>query len=491
MLSKIFQILSLILLIGFSNCSVAQQLEQLSTKNKKAIKYYHEGRGYYDARNNQLAEVNLLSAVEKDSNFIEAHVLLAFVYTEMYQLKKALIHYNRCIKINPNFYPDIYASAASIQLKLGMLEEAKKNFEAYLTFTDSPLMMKNLAKDGLRDCKFAIEAIKHPVPFKPVNLGKGVNSPLAEYFPSITVDGSTMLYTRRLNSKMTYSGFNEDFYVSHFDGKTWVEGINVAPINSMTNEGAPSLSANGRFLIFTSCDNPVDGYGRERQGYGSCDLFYTYSVGDNWTKPKNLGKKINTRNWETQPSFSADGKTLYFIRGIGRGQNRQQDIWTTVLGEDGTWSTPVKLSDKINTKGAEESVFIHPDGKTLYFSSNGHPGMGGLDIFMSRKDENGEWGTPVNLGYPINTFNDENSLLVSADGNIAYFASDREGGYGGLDLYQFEMPESMKPIKVNYLKGKVYDALTKKPIEARFELIDLETGKTVVESYSDEVSGEY
>lgn len=490
-MNKLYQILTLILIIGFSNCSVAQKQRDLSSDNKKAIKFYKEGKAYYDVRKNELAEVNFLSAIGKDPNFIEAELLLAYVYTEMYQYEKALKHYVRCIEINPKFFPEIYASAASLQLKFGLYGEAKKNFEAYLSFIDSPLMMKELAKDGLRDCNFAIEALKHPVPFNPINLGEHINSPMPEYFPSISVDGSTLLYTRRLKSKMTYSGFNEDFFVSKFDGKNWKQSVNVAPINSMTNEGAPSLSANGRFLIFTSCDNPVEGYGRDRKGYGSCDLFYTYNVGDNWTKPRNLGQKINSRNWETQPSFSSDGKTLYFIRGIGRAQNRQQDIWSSVLSKEGVWSDPVRLSSTINTKGVEESVFIHPDGKTLYFSSNGHPGMGGLDIFMSQKDEHGVWSTPVNLGYPINTFNDENSLLVSAEGNLAYFASDREGGFGNLDLYQFEMPENVRPNRVNYLKGMVYDAVTHKPIDAHFQLIDLKTGEIVVESYADKATGEY
>jgi outer membrane protein OmpA-like peptidoglycan-associated protein len=488
-MNKLFKALSLILIIGFTNCSMAQS--KISSTNKKAIKAYEEGRGYYDMRNNQLAELSLQEAIAKDPNFIEAELMLAYVYTDMLQYEKALPHYTRCIEINPNFFPELYSSAAAIQLKLGKYDEAKINFENYLAQTGSPLLMKDLAVDGLRDCEFAIEAIKNPVPFEPKNLGDGVNSPMAEYFPSITVDGKTLLYTRRLKSEMTYSGFNEDFYVSRFDGKTWGKSINVAPINSMTNEGAPSLSANGKFLIFTSCDNPVEGYGRDRQGYGSCDLFYTYSIGDNWAKPKNLGNTINTRNWETQPSFSSDGKTLYFIRGIGRGDSRQQDIWTSELTPEGVWTIPTMLSDKINTKGVEESVYIHPNGKTLFFSSNGHPGMGGLDIFMSNKDENGEWMTPVNLGYPINTFNDENSLLVSSDGVIAYFASDREGGYGSLDLYQFEMPEHLRPEPVNYLKGKVYDAATNIPLEAKFELIDIETGEVVIQSYSDEKTGDY
>ena len=484
--------ISVCLMLLFSNIlGYSQDQRKVSSTNKKAIKLYEKGRAYYDGRNNDLAELTLLEAIEKDPNFVEAELMLAYVYTDLRTYKKALTHYERCIEIDPNFFPEIYVSAATLQLKYGDYIAAKRNFKGYLSFEGAPLMQKDFAKKGLITCAFAEEAIKHPVPFNPINLGDKINSPLPEYFPSISVDGETLLYTRRLKSKMTYTGFNEDFFVSSFDGKNWRQSRNVQPINSLTNEGAPSLSANGRFLIFTSCDNPVEGYGRDRKGYGSCDLFYTYNIGDNWTKPKNLGKKINSRNWETQPSFSADGKTLYFIRGIGRSYSRQQDIYTATLNEQGVWSDPVRLSNTINTPGIEESVFIHPDGKTLYFSSNGHPGMGGLDLFMSQKNEKGIWSTPVNLGYPINTFNDENSLLVDANGELAYFASDREGGFGGLDLYRFEMPEHIRPNKVNYLKGKVYDADTKRPIAAQFQLIDLETGEVVVASFADEATGEY
>ena len=485
----IHQIVIFLLFSVFANCSIAQQ--NISSTNKKAIKFYTQGKEYYDARKNELAEANFLSAIEKDPNFIEAELLLAYVYTEQGEYKKAIEHYNRCIAINPDFFPEMYSSAGLLQLQLGKYEDAKRSLEKYLTFTNAPLMMKPMAEDGLRNCYFAIEAMKNPVPFNPINLGEAINSELPEYFPSISVDGNTFLYTRRLNSKMTYTGFNEDFFVSHKVGGEWSKSINVKPINSLSNEGAPSLSANGRFLIFTSCEDPAEGYGRERKGYGSCDLFYTFNIGENWTKPRNLGPTINTKYWETQPSFSADGKTLYFIRGIGRPPNKQQDIWTAELTEDGTWTKPKRLSNVINTRGVEESVYIHPDGQTLYFSSNGHPGMGGLDIYMSKKDGNGEWTTPVNLGYPINTFNDENSLLVDADGKLAYFASDREGGYGGLDLYQFELPQYAQPQKVNYLAGKVYDADTKKSLGAKFQLIDLNTGKVVVESYADEQTGNY
>lgn len=486
-LKIITQLASIFLLI---NCTIAQQAP-LSSTNKKAIKLFEEGRGYYDSRNNKLAELSFLEALQKDPNFVEAELLLAYVYTETNQFEKAIEHYSKSIAINPNFFPESYPSLGGLQLKLGRYEEALVNFKKYLTLTNSKQMMKPLAEDGIRDCEFAIEAMKHPVPFNPINLGKGVNSVLPEYFPALSVDGKTLLYTRRLNDKSTSTGFNEDFYVSYFDGNNWKASVNLAGVNSPNNEGAPTLSANGQFLIFTICADPYEGYGANKKGFGSCDLFYSFKSGNNWSFPRNLGEPVNSRNWETQPSFSSDGKTLYFIKGIGRGQQRQQDIYMSELSADGEWSKPIPLSDVINTKSSEESVFIHPDGKTLYFSSDGHPGMGGLDIFMSKKDENGKWSTPLNLGYPINTHNDENSLLVTADGKIAYFASDREGGLGDLDIYGFELPFQFQPEKVTYLKGIVYDATSNQKLSAKFELIDLETGKVVVTSFSDEKTGEY
>lgn len=481
--------LSIISVLFLINCTVAQPT--VSSDNKKAVKLYNEGKDYYDARENDLAEVKFLQALEKDPNFAEAALLLAYVYTEKANYDQAIVYYTKSIEAKFDLFPEAHASLGALHLKKGNYEAAQKHFTNYFTFSDAPLMMKHLANDGLRDCEFAMEALKNPVPFEPKNLGEGVNSELPEYFPALSADGKTLLYTRRLNDPSTPTGFNEDFFVSYFDGHNWKTSINVKGVNSYNNEGAPTLSANGNFLIFTICADPYEGYGKGKKGYGSCDLFYSYKSNDNWVFPRNLGEPVNSRNWETQPSFSSDGKTLYFIRGFGRGHQRQQDIYMTELQEDGTWTNPTPLSDVINTTATEESVFIHPDGKTLYFSSNGHPGMGGLDIFKSTKDENGDWTTPVNLGYPINTHNDENSLLVSADGKTAYFASDREGGFGDLDLYQFELPDHARAEEVTYLSGIVYDEANNDKLAAKFELIDIETGNVVITSFSDGSTGSY
>jgi len=378
-------------------------------------------------------------------------------------------------------------------LNSGKYAEAQQN---YLKFLDKPsenIEMNQMAKRDELSCGFAIKAIENPVPFNPVNAGSGLNSKYDEYYPCITADEQAFLFTRELPCETCLEKWQEDFYVSdkNPDG-SWGNAYSIGPkINSLNNEGAPSLSADGQILFFVACETDF-GYGAERQGFGSCDIFYSFKNGNDWSKPQNVNAPVCTKWWETQPSFSSDGKTLYFIRGVVDGNGkRQQDIYISVLKEYGKWSVPTKLSNKINTSYDEESVFIHPDNQTLYFSSDGHPGMGGLDIFMSRRKANGEWGEPVNLGYPINTFGDENSLLVSRDGQIAYFASDRVGGFGGLDIYSFDLYEKARPGKTIYVKGKVYDVVTKKPLEADIEVIDLQTGNQILKAVSGKTRGEF
>lgn len=482
-----------ILLVGilmhFQN---AFSQQTYTVTNKKAIKLFEEGKGYFDERKSELAELTLQQALRAEPNFAEAALILAYVYVEKGDYENAIINYQKTISLQPTMFPEAHATLGLLQFEMGKYSDAKLNLSNYLKIGGIKSTLKPLVEKALIDCDFAEIALKNPVSFQPINLGEGVNTALPEYFPSISADNKYLLFTRRLDDKSTYTGINEDFFISQFDGNNWKKAIPLREINSPNNEGAPTISPNGQFLIFTSCEDPFEGYGHGRKGMGSCDLFYAYKVGDKWTSPKNLNTPVNTQHWETQPTFSSDGKTLYFIRGLKtRDGIKNQDIYVTELSEQGTWSNPIKLSDVVNTPGREESVFIHPDGKTLYFSSDGHPGMGGLDIYMTQKDSIGKWSKPLNLGYPINTFNDENSLLVDASGKFGYFASDREGGYGNLDLYKFEIPEKLRPTRVTYLAGKVFDSETRQVLPARFELIDLKTGNIVVQSYADEITGAY
>jgi len=468
------------------------QNPELHTKDKSALNHFKRANGFY--RNYELleAEKELKKAIRIDPEFLEAHLYLADIYIQAKREKEAMYKFQRVIEIDPTAYPNVFIDLGSLYFQNG---EYQKSKDIYTQFTQIDSLSDNnsiLAAKGIERADFALRAIENPVPFEPKNLGQEINSPYSEYFPSMTVDDQTILFTRAVPYRYAASNKQEDFFISEKIDGQWSNANGVGePINTDNNEGAPSLSADGQILIFTACERYGE-YGDNRIGYGSCDLFFSVKNGNEWSQPKNIGQPVNSYHWESQPSFSSDGKTLFFVRTIrNRTGEVEQDIYRTRIQNDGSWSVPQKLGPNINTPGREESVFIHPDGQTLYFSSDGHTGMGGLDIFMSQKDENGEWGKPINLGYPINTHNDENSILISSDGKYAYFASDRDGGYGGLDLYYFELPDEFRPKPITYLKGIVYDAETKQKLRAAFELIDVDNDSTIITSFSNDVTGEF
>lgn len=480
----------LITFIFLFSCKAQLPPGVYTSTNKKAIACFENAIKFFDARQDDKAKLELAKAIEKDSTFIEPHLLLAQMMVETNQIQSAIDHYKRTLWINPKFDKKTYLLLAHCEYTLGKYEDAKTNFQTFLKFQNINPDFADEAKIELDNCIFAIDAMKNPKSFQPINMGDGVNSPLDEYFPSITADDQTFLFTR--NNRTEKIATQEDFMVSKKVNNVWQTAVLVpgTGINTPGNEGAPSLSADGQVLFFTVCQDIYGSFGPGRKGYGGCDIFYTQKVGDVWSLPYNLGNTVNSKFRETQPSFSADGKSLYFSSNRPGGMG-EHDIYVSNLKEDGSWGDPINLGNKVNSTGDEQSVFIHPDGRTLYFSSDGRTGMGGFDIYLCRKNEKDEWGPAVNLGYPINTSGDENSLLVSASGDIAYFASNRAGGKGGLDMYQFELYKEARPDLITYFKGKVYDAKTKAPLGAHFELIDLATGKSVIESDANTGNGEF
>ncbi len=485
----------------------ASQSALYSSYNKKAIKLYEKAIACYqdisplNGRGNlKGAEEYLLKSLAKDSTFSEAYILLSQVKVKMGDINSAIFYKEKMMAVNPIIPLVEYFYLSGMHMAIGSYEKCLKNAVRY---KNSPLAdqryMGRIDK-MIENCQFAIEAIKNPVDFDPINLGSSINSELPEYFPSITADDSTFLFTRRVNDLSALGGRQEEIFVSKkTPNNNWSNSSLVSnAINSEYNEGAPTFSSDGQYIIFVGCETGAKGdyqYGGDRKGYGSCDLFYSQNNGTNWSKPVNLGPRINSKHWETQPSFSSDGKTLYFIRGMTYDRQRRnpnnQDIYVTTITEDGQWSIPKKISSNINTPYREESVQIHPDGKTLYFASNGHPGMGGLDIYMSRKLEDDSWSMPINLGYPLNTFVDENSILISPKGDLGYFSSNREGGFGDLDLYSFILNDQFKPQPITYLKGKIIDAETKLALTASFELSDLEKDNLISQMQSKPGNGEF
>ncbi len=463
------------------------QGQHLSTQNKKAEKLFYSAIDSYQAKNYEKALAELKKAIEQDPLFTEAYILQGDISADNQQIEKAIEYYNAAIKTNNPFSPDLYFVVANMQLSIGKYPDSRLNFQRFLEFEQLPEQKRQHAEKGIKTCEFAIECVSKPVPFEPVNMGDSINGPYDEYINAITADDE-FLYFTRLNPKdeqtldQGQTG-EEDFYIAHRTDSIWTKALNLGPpINTHGNEGALCISPDGKYLFFAACNRP--------DGYGRCDIYRANRLGDHWTVPENLGPVVNSTQWDSQPSFSSDGKTLYFAstRAGGRGSS---DIWKTLLQPDGQWTTPVNLGDSINTRAEEMAPFIHPDDQTLYFSSKGHPGLGKLDLFYARKSSDGAWKRPVNLGFPINTYADEITLVVNANGNVAYISSDKLGGKGRQDVYKFPLYKDARPLLTTYFKGIVFDDETKAKLNARFELIDLETSKTVAESTSDPITGEF
>lgn len=465
-----------------------------STTDKGAIKRYESGAECMRLQKWECAENEFTKAAAADERFVEPRIMLAEIAEQQGKDDVAMARYREVLAVSPRFFPVGQLHLADLEFKSGQYAEAEKNYKGYLALEEDPLR-KARARMGVENCAFASNAIKQPVPFEPKNLGPNVNSADPEYYPCLTADDGTLIYTRRVKApEIQPWGMQEDFYVSRRDLEgNWKSSIPLPIVNTRAfNEGAGTLSPDGRFLIFTKCALEDGSYGGSLSGEGSCDLFISRRIGDRWGVPHNLGTSVNSSHWETQPSMASDGRTIYYIRGsVARDGIKSMDIWSTAMADDGSWSKPTKLGDNINTPYQEESVQIHPDGHTLYFSSNGHPGFGGLDLFMCRKQEDGSWGPALNLGYPINTGADENSLLVDASGEVAYFASDRAGGLGDLDLYSFPLYKEARPLAVSFIRGKVTDKNTTEPVEAEVQLYELKTGQLATGAYSDPKTGEF
>jgi len=269
-----------------------------------------------------------------------------------------------------------------------------------------------------------------PVPFNPENIGPNVNSTGYEYINAVSLDEGQLYFTRKGADPRSDESFFRSVSARSASGQlNWSPAIEIgAPINTPGNEGALCVSPDGMTIIITCCSRG--------DSYGSCDLYSSNKIGNNWSEPENLGSGVNTSAWESQPCLAADGRTLFFVS-TRRGGKGGSDIYKSSLQDDGYWSAPANLGDSINTVADEMAPFIHPDGHTLYFSSRGHTGMGGADLFVSRMDRKGNWLKPENFGYPVNTNRDEINLIINAKGDEAFISAQREKGFGNTDIYRF------------------------------------------------------
>ncbi|MCP9237506.1 OmpA family protein [Lewinella sp. JB7] len=417
------------------------------------------------------ADGQLTRLLRKYPSVAELHYLSGEISRYRGDYSGAVASINRGLSLDAGNSPMAHLMLGEIHTLAGAYDQALSSYEEYLKLARAGGSEAAISKaEGLvSDARTVADLAADPYPFAPTPLGPGVNTTHSlEYFPSLSVDGKHMIFTRRVNRKQ------EDFYQSEkqADG-SWAEAIPLGGINTPMNEGAQTVTADGNYLVFTGCGRPG--------GQGSCDLYYSQRTGDAWSEARNLGPVINSRSSESQPSLSRDGRLLFFASNRPGGSGND-DLYVAGRTPDGSWSRPVNLGPAVNTKGNDRYPYWAADNKTLYFTSTGRRGMGGADLFMTSVDENNKWREPVNLGYPINTPGEETNLFIGLDGKTAFFS---KGVGDDIDIYSFELPEKMRPAPATYVSVKVIDDKTGQPLRAEVRLKPLEPGSMVSSNHTD------
>jgi len=471
-----FLVLILLFFVGYITKAQTYNPENISGK---AVKLYAKAVA-------QIADGNLKESIETlnktiaaDDNYLDAYLSLAGVYGEMKNYNNAIAIYEKAFAKDSS-YTNIYKLPYSINLAgAGKFVEALQQINIFLSIPNITVKSINAANYRKRNYEFGVDyQKKHPnnnYSFEPVNLGDSVNTERSEYYPTVSISDSLLVFTRMSNTGENFVKSN--FTNNHFAMAEIVEGS----INNQALKGAATVSNDGEWLIFAG-----DFF---EKGYGSYDLYISYSTPDGWSEPENLGDKINTPYWESAPSISPDSRTLYFSSDRPGGYGGR-DLYMSTRLPNGKWSYAVNLGPTINTVGNELYPYIHADNQTLYYTSDGLPGYGKTDLFITRKTSLDEWSNPENLGFPINTIEDEGSICISSNGLTAYYAADKADSRGGLDLYKFDLREDIRPFKTLFVKGTVFDALTNKGIPCSVELVDNATKKTIMKITADEI-GKY
>lgn len=421
------------------------------------------------------------------------------------QVKKydeGLEYLEKLSKTNPEYNKELHLFLGVCYHRQARLDEALKEFEKYKSLLTPKQLKDNDVNDYIAQCNTAKQLMTKPVNVKIDNMSELINSKFDDYSPSITADGKTMIFTSRRDDTKgggvdaEYDGkFFEDIYITTFDDATgkWTEAEPVkGSLNSEGHDASLSISPDGKQIFI---------YKNEKEVTRSGDIFYsTLGKNDKWTAPKTLPSAINSSYFESSASLSADGKTLYFVSerrvkdAVGNG-----DIYMVQKIDKTTWGEPVNLGAVVNTVEDEVSVFIHPDGKTLFFSSKGHNSMGGYDIFKTVRNDKGIWSKPENLGYPINSVGDDLHFVLTTDNKTAYYSAlNSEKGIGERDIYRIDMSnyvlfegekvESGPALSI--LMGDLVDAFAGQSVEAEVVITD-ESGAEVTRATSNADGGNY
>jgi len=475
------RVIALIFFVIVSFISHAQST--LSTRSKKAIALYTEADNYR-VRGQYAQAISLLQeAIEKDKNFVEAYYRLGITFKSMRDFNRSNLSLEKGLSLtqNPKIQKGFFMELGDNYLRLGDYERALNFINHYLSAETLNKQRIALVELWKRNAEYGLRNKKVQSQFRPRQMGDTVNRFGLQYFPVLTADEQELIFTRRMGPG---PDDDEDLVVSRKDenGK-WTVPVSISEnINSKFNEGTCTISADGRTLIFTSCIG--------RRGYGNCDLFYSRKVGEEWSFPVNMGPEINSSAWESQPSLSADGRVLYFISdrkgGIGG-----SDIYVSRKTEEGNWSQAEVMPQPINTPFDEISPFIHVNGRTLFYATNGKPGFGGFDIFKVEMTD-GKWGVPVNFGSPVNDHEDQFSLFISADGTRGYYSHEDGTRENSARLYEMTIPKELQiAYRSNFVKGVVKDRKSGLPLQSHIELFDLKKNELISMVESDSVSGQY
>ena len=410
----------------------------LAQHPKKAVKAYEEAESAFLNRDYKKAHQQAVKALAEDPNYAEAWLLEGEIGMETRNDEMAIMGYEKALAVDSLLFPPAAITLARLYDKRGFYKREKAVLQWYRSRARGNAANDAVVAEMLDQATFRDAALSHPVAFDPESLGSLVNTAEDEYVNMLSFDGSQLLFTRKV---AVGSGYQKEFlFTSQWKDEQWTEPqqLAFADFPQDVDPGAAFISADGRKLYLTGC-----GWSRD----SSCDLYVSEWHEGVWAMPQRLKGSINTKSWESQPCVSSDGRELFFVSR----RNGNADIYRCIRNADGTWGEPQDLGTPVNTKGTEMAPFLHPDGRTLYFSSDKHIGMGGFDLFMSRRGEDGQWQEPVNLGFPINTQGDEINFFVASDGRTAFISSQREGGLGGYDIYTFELPEALRSDSANYL----------------------------------------
>ena len=474
--------------------------------NKKAKKAYEQGIDKKYKKEERLAFLQQALALEPD--YIDANFAFAeeriktLIYADQ-SFKPTEPYFLKIVQTCPKYHSDPYYYLGFIYYEEEKWDNAVKYLKEFIDFKsdDDKKFGKDYdaclsqAKKMVRYAKLYGEILNHPVPFDPSPVA-GICTDKDEYLPIISPDDETMLFTRKqpyVNKDMVYET-DKEMELFSYSKRDKVSGQfdkghrMPYPFNKNGSEGGATMSIDNKHLFFTTCRD-------EGGAVVNCDIYYSDLVNGEWTEAKKVEGINDPIYWDSQPTLASDGKTLYFASDR-KGGHGGVDLYMTVKDlQTGTWSKPENLGSVINTNGDEKSPFIHSDFQTLYFSSDGQPGVGGFDIFLSRKGEDGKWSEPKNLGVPINTQGDDLGFFASTDGHLGYFASNEPSrvkgkGMGKYDIYSFDLYKEARPDEVAFFKGKIEDNAHGEPKNFTVEIKDAVT-KKVTEAVIDTLTGDY